>query len=362
MADAQQKEPMVLAHVVWMDRYAGDVETIVPSSFNWRGVGHEQKDSGEQFNFEPVAGTCRGYTARHFRDKDDEFRWKKVNLKRLGGTAKSESVTPVTVVWTAVHPETRARVVVGWYVGATAFHEAQLTNDDRFRFYFEAPVANCFLLPPERRDFTIELARDRADGKGPGQDGLFYVDERAPELATKLRRFMARNTTTAAKPKVSPPPPKSGGGSPRQPDLAKRLAVEKAAIETVRKALGSAWTVDDNQKENLGWDLTATAPGKPELRIEVKGVSGWAPTAEVTPNETKAMDTPAMRTTSLRYVIAIVTDALTPANRRLRAFAWQREWKPFDVATARFRSNDPERLNVTPVMAARLTVTSGGAA
>jgi hypothetical protein len=135
--------------------------------------------------------------------------------------------------------------------------------------------------------------------------------------------------------------------------------VEQAAVDAVKAALGPAWKVADNQRDNLGWDLTATAPGKPELRIEVKGVSGLSPRAEVTPNETKAMEAAAMRSADLRYVIAIVTDALSAAERRVRAFAWQRRWMPFDLAGARFRSKDPERLKVTPVMAARLAVVTG---
>lgn len=168
------KEPLLLAHVVWMDRYAGDFDTIVPSAFNWKSANHRQEDSNEQFNFLPEGGVCRGYAARHYRDVEGDYQYKRVNLRRLGGSNSDTSVQPVTVIWTAMQPEMRRRVVVGWYRGARVFREAQPRPKERGRFYFEAPESKCRLLRPESRVFEIPLARDLPSGKGgPGHDAIY---------------------------------------------------------------------------------------------------------------------------------------------------------------------------------------------
>ena len=57
-------ENLVLAHVAWMDRYAGDVDTIYRARWRWEQAGHEPGRSGEQFNFLPIDGEVRGYVAR----------------------------------------------------------------------------------------------------------------------------------------------------------------------------------------------------------------------------------------------------------------------------------------------------------
>ncbi len=363
MKPTAKTEPLLLAHVVWMDRYAGDVASIVPSSFNWKGVGHLQENSGEQFNFMPVDSVCRGYTPRIYVDKDGEYQSKTVNLKRIKGTAQGASVAPVTVVWTAMRPDTRERVVVGWYRGATVYREPKTSKEGR-SYYFEAPAANCVLLRPEKRLFRITRAQDATDESGPGQDSIFYVEDKAPKLAKRLRAYIAKGDPEHTVTPASPTKSKQSGGSgaPKQPDIQKRLAVEKAALDAVEAALGHAWRVTDNSRDNLGWDLTATAKGKPELRIEVKGLSGMTPIVEVTPNEFNAMKAADMRDDEVRYVITIVTEALSDANRRLRAFAWQRRWVPFDLATAKFVKGGAERLKVTEIMAARLTIVDGSAA
>ena len=62
--------------------------------------------------------------------------------------------------------------------------------------------------------------------------------------------------------------------------------------------------VESVEKDNVGWDLEATA-GRTTLRIEVKGLSGTSPVGELTPNEFNAFSAE-----SSSYRLAIVTNSL----------------------------------------------------
>ncbi len=71
------------------------------------------------------------------------------------------------------------------------------------------------------------------------------------------------------------------------PDAATRAAVEKAAIDYVRKQLKSdGFRVADYQKRNCGYDLLASK-GKTRLLVEVKGTDGLRPRFFLTRNEYK---------------------------------------------------------------------------
>ena len=78
-----------------------------------------------------------------------------------------------------------------------------------------------------------------------------------------------------------------GTGRPRQPDTLKRIEVEKNAIKVVTEYYTKLnYTVQSFEKDNLGWDLTATND-RTELKLEVKGLSGKDTQTELTPNEFK---------------------------------------------------------------------------
>lgn len=93
----------------------------------------------------------------------------------------------------------------------------------------------------------------------------------------------------------------AGFGTP-----AKRAAVEAAAIETVTQEYRARrWKVRDVSRDCLGWDLTCSAPTGAVEHVEVKGVSGTAPTVLLTRNEARAAnEDPTWR-------LAVVTSALT---------------------------------------------------
>lgn len=130
-------------------------------------------------------------------------------------------------------------------------------------------------------------------------------------------------------------------------------------MEAVTQALGRSWKIDHCHRDNLGWDITATAQGKPELRIEVKGLSGMTPVVEVTPNEFGAMNAADHRGDDIRYVVAIVVEALSEKRRCVRAFAWRHGWVRFDLLSATFVKGSTERLFVKELTGARLQIIDG---
>jgi hypothetical protein len=102
------------------------------------------------------------------------------------------------------------------------------------------------------------------------------------------------------------------------------------------------------EADNIGWDLEARQ-GRATLRLEVKGLSGDAAVVEVTPNEYKAMISQSDRAT---YRLCIVTDALAAKHARLRIFA-------FDSDAKSWLSDDREKLKITELKAARISVDPG---
>lgn len=81
--------------------------------------------------------------------------------------------------------------------------------------------------------------------------------------------------------------------------------VEAAGMKAVtRHYKRDGWRVQDVSKQNVGWDLTCTAPDGDVHRVEVKGVSGLAPKVLLTRNEERsAREDPGWR-------LAVVTKAL----------------------------------------------------
>ncbi len=127
-----------------------------------------------------------------------------------------------------------------------------------------------------------------------GQSNVWFADS-AESLGTvkRVRALIAGK----------PVPRSSQGKSSTDPDH--NAKVEKAAVATVRRYyVQLGYFVESVDKDNVGWDLEATS-GKVKLKIEVKGLSGPAPTAQLTPNEYEAFsgEDPA-------YRLAIVTRAI----------------------------------------------------
>jgi hypothetical protein len=302
--------PVLLCHVVWMPRYAGE-DKVHAGGFDYvqrEGFGHEL------FNFMPIRGVCYGYV---------QTRTGVVNIDRLGAERHETFIDDVTVIWTAPHPNGE-RVVVGWYRDARIYRACQLGRlqgrhvaGQRVGYISQAPAERCVLVPEKLRVFKVPHS-----GRGlPGQSSVFYpessTNRRVAEWLDEVRKYISgwRGSTVGHADDKSPSDDDQRTSSNRRrgwstlPDAAHNAAVEDAAIACVRQYFGRP--SNDRQKDNCGWDLEFGVNGR-TLCVEVKGLSGTEIGIELTPNEFEAMKR-AMNGTFEEgdYRLAVVCEALT---------------------------------------------------
>ncbi|MGH8504186.1 MAG: DUF3883 domain-containing protein [Gammaproteobacteria bacterium] len=222
-----------------------------------------------------------------------------INIERIGAAPHNDSVSGVTVVWTATRP-TGGTAVIGWYKDATVFRDYQhfsrppaiqrQNGIDGYRI--KGPLNEAKLLPVDER--TLEIPRQVKGGMG--QANVWYADK--PESASIVKRALElvggkRARTVGAK-----------GRKGRQ-DQERKAQIERAAIHLCCAHFeGLGYSVESVEKDNVGWDLVAVS-GKTLLRIEVKGLSESSFSVELTPNEYKAFSD-----LSDAYRLAVVTNAL----------------------------------------------------
>lgn len=327
--------PILLCHVVWMPRYAGEDE-VRPGGFDFvqeEGFGHEL------FNFLPVRGTCYGYVQTNGR----------INIDRLGASRDDTLLDGVTVIWTATHPQ-GGRVVVGWYKDARVYRNhqqgrlaARSVNGERIGFKMQADSENCFLVPASDRNFMLPRP-ERGERGLPGENPVFYPEDsrnrRLIRWLTEVKEYM---TKWAEEPIEQGSNLGRSGRWSTRPDVAHNAAVEDAAIACVIKYFGAP--ANDRQKDNCGWDLEFdSSAGK--ICVEVKGLSGTDIAVEVTPNEYSAMKRAMIgEFTDGAYKLAVVLNALT--NPSLFLFTHESDGKWVCERTGR-------RIATTERIAARL--------
>ena len=361
MAVGLSRKILVMANVVWIDAYQGDAGTIRNVGHRFAQASHEAENSGELFNFLPIQGRCYGYVPRFTPSRE----FKKMNLTRLGAQVGARELSDVTVVWTATPAPRHSRVVVGWYESATAY-EKPVSGLDPNRpdlgFYFCAPAERCFLVPAELRDHEIDHVHKSEFGDGPGNDAFYYPSRRITAL---LDDYMSRTPVqpvggpaTTRQPVARAPGTRPRVRTPRQPDIEMRQAIEKAAMDEVKRVLGEGdWKHDDVSAKYTGWDITATKDGLRSLRVEVKGLSGSLATVELTPNEYLKLGYDVEHPKQDRYVVAIVTNTLDDQNRQLQCFSIKgKKWLPFDLVTGVHLARNGVELTVTPVTGAVCSV------
>lgn len=133
--------------------------------YNQHSIGHEV------CNFSNNAGTLYGYVRPTGR----------IKIEKLGASKKDDSVSGVTVVWTA-GPESGGTVVVGWYKDATVYRDAQtiakpskLQRKNGISSYrIKATADKAMLLPVEQRELIIP----RAVKGGIGQSNVWFADKK----------------------------------------------------------------------------------------------------------------------------------------------------------------------------------------
>ena len=89
-------------------------------------------------------------------------------------------------------------------------------------------------------------------------------------------------------------------------------------MDAVKQALAKNWICEDVSAKCDGWDITATQRGGTQrLLIEVKGLSGSTAVVELTPNEYAKLRQHGPGRRDIRYIVAIMTEALSPRLHKL---------------------------------------------
>ena len=292
---------LLFCNIGWMEKYQG-----LGLGDSIRGGGAYVKEKGlghEIMNFKAVNGEHFGYVQAPSGQ---------IDLTRIGAGPDDESLSGVTVVWTASRP-TGGTVVVGWYRNATVYRHYQefktVSKEHRKYgldgFWVEAGESDATLLPVDER--TCEIPR-RVNGS-MGQSNIWYADK--PESQSIVEQVLRALKFGVFK---SPAKPRSGGR--RRTDPEHNAKIEKAAVHKCWKhyeALG--YEVNSVEKDNVGWDLEATS-GRITLKIEVKGLSSDSATVELTPNEYKAFSS-----CSADYRLAVVVSALSKPTLSIIRFS-----------------------------------------
>jgi len=259
---------LLFCNVGWMERYQGlhAGDKIVGGGAYVRKEGRGL----EVCNFSADGNTLYGYV---------QPRGQKIDIDRIGATSTDDSISGVTVVWTATRP-TGGTAVVGWYKDATVFRNYQkFTEAPAIQrsngidgYWMKAPSSQANLLPVDER--TCEVPRQVKGGMG--QANVWYADDR--QSAPIVKRVMG--VVNGEKPQA-----RHNKGHHAKQDQERKVQIEKAAIRACCEHFEIiGYSVKSVEKDNVGWDLEAHS-GKSTLRIEVKGLSGSIFSVVLTPNE-----------------------------------------------------------------------------
>ena len=280
--------PCLFCNIGWMEYYEGQT----PGDRIKGGGSYVIKEGRghEVCNFAPHSDKVYGYVRPA---------GKQIKIERLGTDADAETISNVTVIWTARHPKGKT-VIVGWYKGAIVHrHYAKFSDFPLLHkengidgYWIEAKSNNFKRLPIDER--TFEVPRGKG---GMGQSNVWYANphEHKP-LLEKIAKLIDGEKVVAK------------GKRSRRTDPEKNAKVEKAAIRTTTKYFESiGYTIDSVEKDNRGWDLEAIS-GKKKLLLEVKGLSGEELFVELTPNEYSALSDSDKKDS---YRLCVVSTALT---------------------------------------------------
>lgn len=281
--------PFLFCNVGWMERYEG----LGASGDRIQGGGKyviDNKFGHEVFNFSEFYRTMYGFV---------QVNGKQIDIDRLGANPRDDSITGVTVIWTATRP-TGGTAVIGWYRDATIYRSLQHFTEPALKaarqgidgYWIKAPASQAKRLTVTGR--ALEIPRQTKGGMG--QSNVWYADSSESEELVKQVQMLVEGTNPLAE-------------SPRRAqsatDQERKARVERAAIRhscDYFEMLGYA--VVSVEKDNVGWDLEASS-GRTKLRIEVKGLSGPVFSVQLTPNEYNAFTRQ-----EADYRLAVVTNAL----------------------------------------------------
>ena len=329
------KDELIFCNTGWMDFYKGIKSDAI------KGGGKHVVDKGwggEILNFKPFEGKVYGYVQPKIDRKYHNP--STIKLEKIGGSAVDEKVNNITVVWTAKDPRNGGTYIIGWYKNATVYRYEQVSpqNSNRkhknipLNYYATTKAKDAILLNIDDRNVGIK----RQEKNWMGQSNVWYADKN-PTFIKLVKDYIFKGELPTAVKKSS------RKGSARQADALKRIAVEKKAIEIVSAHytyLGYA--VESFEKDNVGWDLTATNK-RSVLKLEVKGLSGSIISTELTPNEYKNL-----KNDNKCYRICIVSNALV--KPKLQIFYYSNDtqkWSSDDGSILYFMEMISVRINTT---------------
>jgi hypothetical protein len=325
--------PLIFVNIGWMVSYKGPKNDPTIGGHGWlknHDYGHEA------WNFLPHKGKLYGYVPRSQR----------IDLKRLGATAKENRVSGATVVWIARSPRNGHTYIVGWYSDATIHRETDFfivprANGQSVKYQIEAAVEGMKLLTPDQRVVRVPTAKVKGN---LGQSPVWYGN---PEFIELVREYLSADGVVTLTTKVK------SAEVPKQPDPEMRKQIELAAVRHAinyyESPEGGNRIVDSVEKDNVGWDLIVTS-GDVTLKVEVKGLSGKDVIAELTPNEYKKMISAEHRN---MYVIYIVTEAFTS---KIKSHVFYYNEEASKGRSHIWNTDDGRMLKVEELTGARLSV------
>lgn len=299
----------------WMDFYKGITNDAITG-----GGKHVDIEGwgGEMLNFKNYETQVYGYVQPKIDKKFGNP--STIKIEKIGASDIDEKISGVTVVWTARHPVNGGTYIVGWYLNATVYRFEQTPPKNAKRkyknielsYYATTKTKNAKLLSIDER--VVQIKRQAKNWMG--QSNVWYA-ENNPEFVKLVSDYIFKGKIPYKQSKPTRPK-----GTPRQTDLFKRIEVEKNAIRAVTKHYEKlGYSVNSVEKDNVGWDLTATN-NKTELKLEVKGLSGAIISTELTPNEFNKLKADHQ----CIYRLCLVTEALTK-KPKLKIFAYSKDTK-----------------------------------
>jgi len=143
---------ILFCNVGWMNNYDG----INGDSIDRGGAYNKHSIGFEVCNFSDIDGTLYGYV----RPTGEQ-----IKIEKLGANKNDNSISGVTVVWTA-GPDSGGTVVIGWYKDATVYRDTQeINNPTKLQqenevtgYRIKAPANKAVLLSMEQRELIIPRA------------------------------------------------------------------------------------------------------------------------------------------------------------------------------------------------------------
>lgn len=282
-------DPIIFINIGWTIHYAGIIDNDPISGghtyFKDHDIGHEL------WNFQKTNASYYGYIPRSLCPDFRNFSVKKSN----------KSIDNILVIWVATDPRDKRHKIVGWYKNATIVKKPFTIEhqDITVKCNIKTKAYNGVLLNREQRSFIVPTTSRKRGIEGLGRSPIWYGTK---EINEQVRKYILNFENKISKVKKKK-------GKRKTPEHIKQ--VENIAINHAKQFFesieGGEWHILSVERENLGWDLTASRNDE-TLKIEVKGLSDKKISVVLTPNEYKTMMSPKHRK---QYVIYILAETLS---------------------------------------------------